>query len=111
MRTTSFSGRLGGGDVFAEGMSAEEVSAEGVCGGVCLFQCVCWGVCPGGCLPGGVQGVSAEGVHPQQKPPGHTPLFIACWDTPPWTEFLTHACENITFPQLLLRSVKILSAA
>ena len=24
---------------------------------------------------------------------------------PPWTEFLTHACENITFPQLLLRTV------
>ena len=24
---------------------------------------------------------------------------------PPWTEFLTHACENITFPQLLLREV------
>ena len=26
----------------------------------------------------------------------------ACWDThlPPWTEFLTHACENITFPQI-----------
>ena len=23
--------------------------------------------------------------------------------THPWTEFLTHACENITFPQLLLR--------
>ena len=26
---------------------------------------------------------------------------------PLWTEFLTHACENITFPQLLLRTVKI----
>ena len=24
-----------------------------------------------------------------------------------WTEILTHACENITFPQLLLRKVKI----
>ena len=23
-----------------------------------------------------------------------------------WTEFLTHACENITFLQLLLRTVK-----
>ena len=22
-----------------------------------------------------------------------------------WTEFLTHGCENITFPQLLLRTV------
>ena len=34
-------------------------------------------VCPGGCLPS---------------------LFL-------WTEFLTHACENITFPQLRLRTV------
>ena len=25
--------------------------------------------------------------------------------TPFWTEFLTHACENITFPQLLLQTV------
>ena len=28
-------------------------------------------------------------------------------DTPLWTEFLTHACENVTFPQLLLRTVTI----
>ena len=27
--------------------------------------------------------------------------------TPLWTEFLTHACENIPFLQLLLRTVKI----
>ena len=27
---------------------------------------------------------------------------------PPQTEFLTHACENITFPQLLLRAVIML---
>ena len=26
---------------------------------------------------------------------------------PLWAEILTHACENITFPQLLLRKVKI----
>ena len=26
--------------------------------------------------------------------------------TPLWTEFLTHACENIAFQQLLLRAVK-----
>ena len=32
-----------------------------------------WGVCPVGCLPRG------------------------CHVTPPWTDFLTHACENITF--------------
>ena len=38
-------------------------------------------------------------------PPTHAP-YHAC---PPWTEFLTHACENITFAQLLLRTVKIIS--
>ena len=26
---------------------------------------------------------------------------------PLWTEFLTHACENITFPQLRYRTVKM----
>ena len=46
------------------------------------------GVCPGGCLP---RGVCPEGGC--TSPP------------PPWTEFLTHACKNITFPQLLLRVV------
>ena len=56
---------------------------------------VCWeGVsAQRGCLPGGVcpRGVSAwGGVH----------LL-------PWTEFLTHACENITFRQLRLRMVNI----
>ena len=52
-----------------------------------------WGVsgelCPGVC----VRGVSRGGVCPG----GYT--------SPLWTEFLTHACENITFPQLLLRTV------
>ena len=50
---------------------------------------------------------------------GYTPAPIACWDTQPlshcmlgytlplWTEGMTHAFENITFPQLLLRAVKI----
>ena len=32
----------------------------------------------------------------------HAPPFAA---HAPQTEFLTHACENITFPQLLLRAV------
>ena len=41
---------------------------------------------------------------PNAYPPGHVmhavkPLL------PQWTEGITHACENITFPQLLLRSV------
>ena len=35
-------------------------------------------------------------------PPPHMPP-LPC--SPPWTEFLTHACENITFPQLLLWTV------
>ena len=47
-------------------------------GGGCLSVAV-WGVCPGGCLP---------------------------WVyTLLWTEFLTHTRENITFLQLLLRTV------
>ena len=33
--------------------------------------------------------------------------WIPMHTQPPWTEFLTHACENITFPQLLLRAVII----
>ena len=57
--------------------------------------------CPGGvhaqgvCMP---RGVHAQGVC--------MPAGMLCM--PPRTEFLTHACENITFPQLLLRAVKIL---
>ena len=48
------------------------------------------GVCPeGGVCPGGS---ALGGVHP-----------------PPWTEFVTHACENITFLQLRLQMVIILS--
>ena len=31
---------------------------------------------------------------------------IPCHTSPLWTEFLTHACENITFRQLLLQTVK-----
>ena len=50
---------------------------------------------PKGCLVGG-GGVSTEGW-------GCTPH-----PSPLWTEFLSHACENITFPQLRLRTVNIL---
>ena len=35
-------------------------------------------------------------------------MGVSAWGcTPPlpWTEFLTHACENFTFPQLRLRTV------
>ena len=47
-----------------------------------------------GCLRGGV---SASGC----VCPG------GVFALPAWTEFLTHAFENITFPQLLLRTVKM----
>ena len=83
----------------------------------------------GGCLPLGL-GVSASGsvgvhlqadnllarypldrhpvgVHPilGRQPPAHCMLGY----TPPRREFLTLACENITFPELLRRAVKIFS--
>ena len=54
-----------------------------------------WGVCPGRCLLRG-GGVSAWGG-------GGVCLGGDVYH--PWTRFLTHACENITFPQLLLRTV------
>ena len=51
-------------------------------GGVCLG-----GVCPA-CVKKSVHGGGGD-VCP-----------IVCWDTlSSWTEFLTHACEHITFPQ------------
>ena len=75
MSTVRSSGRRGGS---ARGVSAQRVSAqEGVCLGI---------VCPvgvsacGGCLPGGM----------------YTSLPV---------DRMTDACENITFPQLLLRMV------
>ena len=47
-------------------------------------------------------GVSAcGGVCPGRWRVYITPLDPEA-DTPLWTEFLTHICENITFPQLLL---------
>ena len=61
-------------------------AAVGVWGSVCLGVCVC--VCVGGCLPRDV-----------------------CAHNPPWTEFLTHTCENITFSQLLLQMVKMFAVA
>ena len=53
------------------------------------------------CLPG-ERGERAcpEGRH---VCPGGGHACHAC--PPPWKEFLTHACEDITFPELLLRSV------
>ena len=63
----------------------------GLPGGVCRGECLS----ARGCLPGGsaCQGVSAQGVVSDRQPT-------------PRTEFFTHACENITFLQLRLRTVK-----
>ena len=85
MRTVHCSGHLGGGGLPRWVSAWGGVSAQGdlllwtefLSGGGCLTG----GGSAWGCLPGGV----------------HLPLL--------WTEFLTHACENITFPQLRLRTV------
>ena len=64
---------------------------------------------PLGCVPPASMAISGGGVSAQGGclPVWlYTPLPIACWVTPPpRTEFLTHAYENITFPQLLLRAL------
>ena len=69
---------------------------------VCLWGGVCsWGGAPGGCLlPGGLLwgGVCSRGVCLLQ---GDGVSQHALRQTPPlWTEFLAHACENITLAQL-----------
>ena len=53
-------------------------------------------VCPGWVQPGVGAGLGAC-----------MPKGYVCHTCPPGTEFLTHACENIIFPQLPLRAVKI----
>ena len=63
-------------------------------------------VLPGGvCLP---RGESAQGRCTPPSGPRETltpPAYCMLGYTPQWIEFLTHACENITFPQLLFRAV------
>ena len=87
MRTVHCSSHVPGRGVSAQGVCL----SRGVC--VCLPRGdVCpGGVCPGGCLPGGC--VCLGGCLPG-----------GCTPPPLWTEFLTHACENITFPKLRLRA-------
>ena len=68
------------------GVSAQ--GGEGVCPGVSA-----WGCLPSGCLAKGKclpVGCLPRGCLPR----GYLPRL--------WAEFLTHTCENITFPQLLL---------
>ena len=72
----------------------------------------------GGCLPGGFYLVGVYpgwggGVWPGRCLPrgclsGWCVSQHALGQTPLWTEFLTRACENITFSQLLWRTVIIL---
>ena len=82
------------------GVSTQGVSAQGVSAQV-------EGVSAQGrgCLPRGVsaqRGVVCRGYLPKGSVcPGGCVSQHAMGQTPPlWTEFLTHACENITLPQL-----------
>ena len=101
MRTVRWSSHLLGKGVCPGRMSTQGCLPGGVSGQ--------WSIWPGGCLPRGVsaQGVSAQGVSAQGS------VCPGIWQMPltphlsPWTEFLTHAWENITFPQLRSRKVKI----
>ena len=100
-----------GGGCLPRGVSAWGCLPGGVClwflpktgclpeGNVCLRLGVCLGSV---CMRGeGCTSPDLE-VDPPRTRGRHHPDI-----TPLWSEFLTHACENITFPQLLLRAVKI----
>ena len=58
----------------------------------------------GGCLSSGVPLTALDTDPPRKRSPTGHVTSGAYWDrdSPPllWTEFLTHACENITLPQL-----------
>ena len=60
---------------------------------------------------GRLGGVSVWGCLPTEVSAQEVVVVCVCLGgvhlPPLWTEFLTHACENITFPQLLLRTVII----
>ena len=58
-------------------------------GGVCLEVSAQGDVCPGGCMYPSMHWARGVSV------PVHAEIHI-----PLWTDFLTYACENITFPQL-----------
>ena len=79
--------------------AAVAVSASGP-GGVSLWS-------RGRCLPlvlrGGVYTPPWTDIPPGQTPP----LPSACWDTHPTVDRMADARENITFTQLLLRTVKM----
>ena len=66
---------------------------------------------PVGCIPSTAVAVLGRGYLPggcvclEVCLPGSVCLGV--YTSPLWTEFLTHTCENITFQQLLLRTVNI----
>ena len=94
-------------------------------GGVCLLRGLCLpmgAVCTVRCLPGGVPCDLSHYAFEvtwmlslvQLRLKSNAGVYIVLvmwpgkeyWDTPLlWTAFLTNTCENITFPQLLLRAV------
>ena len=77
---------------------ATRMHSSRMCNICCSGRLGVWGCLPRGCLPGGsVQGSCL--------PRGCLPR--GCTPPPLWTEFLTHAFENITFPQLRLWTVII----
>ena len=102
-----------GGVCWGEGVVWGVVCLGGVCpvgsGGVCLRGVYLggWEVSAWGCLPGGVStwrvsakkgvGVSAWGV---SAGGGVCSVVSARHPLPPWTEWLTDRCKNITLPQL-----------
>ena len=91
-------GNVCGGGVYGRGTC---VGGRGVCiGGIhgrgCAWQGGMHG--RGACVAGGMCGGGMHGRGVRQGHAWHTcPLPYM---TPPWTEWLTDRCKNITFPQL-----------
>ena len=98
MRTVRSSSRLLGKGVTNRVFYLEGCLPGGDCLGMSAWGCLPRvGVCAGGaCLPGGVcPGGGGASQHALRQTPS------------PRTEFLTHACKNISFPQLRLWTVII----
>ena len=81
--------------VSREGVSDRELSARG-------------GVCPGGVCHYAFDVTCMLSLLQLRLKSNACDLARHAGINPPPTEFLTHACENITLPQLLLREVKIM---
>ena len=94
------------GGVCPKGCLSKGVSVQrGVCPKGCLPRgCLPGGVCPGifsqGCLPRGCLPRGFGGYLPSRCLPREVSAQGCLPDTPPWTEWLTDRCKNITLPQL-----------